>query len=182
MLMKVLKPLGLLSEFGKPLENGFRVSIDGKEGSCIGEDGERLEDSEMNGVSSLLQMKGSVRNIDVNGGRSESGEGFGTLLSAVDQSKEINVENVLPDSDHDGENVNLDEKDDGGGEFSSGYFVWGKIKNHPWWPGQVYYLADASDYAVKLSTEGKTLCCVLREIGLDQIGPMLAAYLFYVNV
>ncbi|KAG8501532.1 hypothetical protein CXB51_004020 [Gossypium anomalum] len=95
-------------------ENGFRVSINGKGGSCVDEDGEGLEDSELNGVSSLLQMKGSVRNIDVNGGRSDSGEGFGTLLGAVDESKEIGLENVLPNDDDDDETAKLDEKDNCG--------------------------------------------------------------------
>ncbi|GMJ09362.1 hypothetical protein HRI_004605400 [Hibiscus trionum] len=156
------KTAGLTVE--KPWENG-------KGDSCIGEDGEGLEDSEMNGVSSLLQMKESVRNIGVNG---ESGEGFGTLLGAVDQSKDIGVENVLPNGDDDDGTANFDEKgnvgemimneidddddgDGGGGEFSAGYFVWGKIKSHPWWPGQVYSPTDASDYAVKLRQKGRLL-------------------------
>ncbi|KAK8592980.1 hypothetical protein V6N12_045071 [Hibiscus sabdariffa] len=157
------KAAGLTVE--KPWENG-------KEGSSVGEDGEGLEDSEMNGVSSLLQMKESVRNIGVNGGRGESGEGFGTLLGAVDQSKEIDVENVLPNGDGDDGAANFDEKDNGGkmimneidddgdgdgGEFSAGCFVWGKIKSHPWWPGQVYNPTDASDYAVKLQQKGRLL-------------------------
>ncbi|KAL4366201.1 hypothetical protein GQ457_05G018420 [Hibiscus cannabinus] len=158
----------------KPWENGFRVSINGKEGSCIGEDGEGLEDSEMNGISSLLQMKESVRNIDVSDGRSESGEGFGTLLGAVDQSKEIGVDLVLPNGGDEDETTKFVEKDDGdnmimkeidddddggggGGEFSAGYFVWGKIKSHPWWPGQVYNPTDASDYALKLRQKGRLL-------------------------
>lgn len=152
-------------------ENGFRVSVNGKGGSCVDEDGEGLEDSELNGVSSLLQMKGSVRNIDVNGGRSDCGEGFGTLLGAVDESKEIDAENVLPNDDD--EMAKFDEKDNGGemimneidddygdgvgGEFSAGYFVWGKIKSHPWWPGQVYNPTDASDYAVKMRQKGRFL-------------------------
>ncbi|GMI86906.1 hypothetical protein HRI_002359900 [Hibiscus trionum] len=156
----------------KPWENSFRVSLNGKEGSCIGEDGGGLEDSEMNGISSLLQMKESVRNIDVNGGRSDSGEGIGTLLGAVDQSKEIGVEISLPNGGDDDETAKfvekdnggnvitkeIDDDDDGGGsEFSAGYFVWGKIKSHPWWPGQVYNPTDASDYAVKLRHKGRLL-------------------------
>ncbi|KAE8655752.1 Adenine nucleotide alpha hydrolases-like superfamily protein [Hibiscus syriacus] len=158
------------SEFtvGKPWENGFRVSINGKEVSCVGEDVEVLEDSEMNGVSSLLQMKESVRNIGVNDGRCERNEGFGTLLGAVDQSKEIVLPNGGGDDD---ETAKFDQKDNGGkiimngiddddcggGEISAGYFVWGKIKNHPWWPGQVYTPTDASDYAVKLRQKGRLL-------------------------
>lgn len=31
--------------------------------------------------------------------------------------------------------------------FLVGDFVWGKIKNHPWWPGQVYDPSQASDHA-----------------------------------
>ncbi|XVE83973.1 hypothetical protein DITRI_Ditri16bG0131800 [Diplodiscus trichospermus] len=181
----------------KPWENGLRVSINGKEGSCLDEDGEGLEDSEMNGVSSLLQMKGSFRNIDVNGG-SESVKGFGTLLGAVDKNKEIGVENVFAIGDavvsledNHGETLeidgketrDLDDKEDGGGmimgrtngvgdgegnddgggvddwgcEFSAGDFVWGKIRSHPWWPGQVYNPSDASDYAVKVRQKGRLL-------------------------
>ncbi|XVF14089.1 hypothetical protein REPUB_Repub09cG0027200 [Reevesia pubescens] len=178
--------------------NGVRVSINGKGGSCVDEDSEGLEDSEMNGVSSLLQMKESVRNIDVNGG-SESVKGFGTLLGAVDKSKEIDVvEKLFLSGDDDGvvdihgetaeidgkERIDLDDKendgrmimvkvneiddgegdgDDGDGdddlvcEFSAGDFVWGKIRSHPWWPGQVYDTSDASDYAVKVRQKGRLL-------------------------
>ncbi|XP_022750593.1 uncharacterized protein LOC111299586 [Durio zibethinus] len=169
----------------KPWENGIRVSINGKEGSCLDEDGEGLEDSEMNGVSSLLQMKGSVGKIDVNGG-SESAKGFGTLLGAVDKSKEIGVENIfasgddgVPAKDIHGETAEIDGKertdldgkengdgmimgrvdeiDDWGCEFSAGDFVWGKIRSHPWWPGQVYNPSDASDFAVKVRQKGRFL-------------------------
>ncbi|XVF58060.1 hypothetical protein PTKIN_Ptkin07bG0032400 [Pterospermum kingtungense] len=170
----------------KLLENGVRVSINGKEGSCFGEDGEGLEDSEMNGVSSLLQMKGSFRNIDVNGG-SEGVKGFGTLLGAVDKSKEDDAEHVFASGDDDGGDVygetardlvdeendggmimgmvneirddggGVDDDDDWGSEFCAGDFVWGKIRSHPWWPGQVYNPSDASDYAVKVRQKGRLL-------------------------
>ncbi|OMO69611.1 Tudor/PWWP/MBT superfamily protein [Corchorus olitorius] len=184
----------------KPLgENGVRVSVNGKEGGACGdgEDGEGLEDSEMNGVSSLLQMKESMRKVDVNGGNESVEEGFGSLLGAVDESKEIGDKDVLASAD-DGvalmadthgetreideeERRDLDDKENGGdggttrklneidddddddsdgdwgGEFSAGDFVWGKIKSHPWWPGQVYDPSDASDYAVKVRQKGRFL-------------------------
>ncbi|KAL0344008.1 UNVERIFIED_CONTAM: hypothetical protein Sangu_1288200 [Sesamum angustifolium] len=61
--------------------------------------------------------------------------------------------------------VNGDEKGYGNGEkledcdhrFCVGDFVWGKIKCHPWCPGQIYDPKDASDFAVKHSQEGRLL-------------------------
>lgn len=43
--------------------------------------------------------------------------------------------------------------------FLVGDFVWGKIKHHPWWPGQVYDSSDASEYAKKLRRRDEQ--CVL---------------------
>ncbi|CAA0820194.1 Tudor/PWWP/MBT superfamily protein [Striga hermonthica] len=42
-------------------------------------------------------------------------------------------------------------------DFHVGDFVWGKIKSHPWWPGQIYDPKDASEIAVKHSQEGRLL-------------------------
>ncbi|KAK4409928.1 hypothetical protein Sango_0065800 [Sesamum angolense] len=41
--------------------------------------------------------------------------------------------------------------------FLPGDFVWGKIKSHPWWPGQVYDPEDASEFAMKCKQEGRLL-------------------------
>ncbi|XP_057769328.1 PWWP domain-containing protein 3-like [Salvia miltiorrhiza] len=41
--------------------------------------------------------------------------------------------------------------------FRVGDLVWGKIKSHPWWPGQVYDPRDASEFALKHSQEGRVL-------------------------
>ncbi|EPS71254.1 hypothetical protein M569_03508, partial [Genlisea aurea] len=35
------------------------------------------------------------------------------------------------------------------GRFSVSDLVWGKVRSHPWWPGQIFDPADASDDAVK---------------------------------
>ncbi|KAL3507914.1 hypothetical protein ACH5RR_033296 [Cinchona calisaya] len=35
------------------------------------------------------------------------------------------------------------------GEFSITDLVWGKVRSHPWWPGQIFDPADASEKAVK---------------------------------
>ncbi|XP_008792208.2 uncharacterized protein LOC103708880 [Phoenix dactylifera] len=39
-----------------------------------------------------------------------------------------------------------DEKKDG---FSVSDMVWGKVRSHPWWPGQIFDLSDASEMALK---------------------------------
>ncbi|KAG1371603.1 hypothetical protein COCNU_16G006970 [Cocos nucifera] len=39
-----------------------------------------------------------------------------------------------------------DEKKDG---FSVWDMVWGKVRSHPWWPGQIFYPSDASVMALK---------------------------------
>ncbi|KAJ0255137.1 Tudor/PWWP/MBT superfamily protein [Hirschfeldia incana] len=45
--------------------------------------------------------------------------------------------------------------------YDVGDFVWGKIKNHPWWPGQVYDPSEASDLALKTKQQkGKKLLLV----------------------
>ena len=35
------------------------------------------------------------------------------------------------------------------GEFSVYDMVWGKVKSHPWWPGQIFDLSDSSVEAKK---------------------------------
>ncbi|KAJ4979154.1 hypothetical protein NE237_009934 [Protea cynaroides] len=35
------------------------------------------------------------------------------------------------------------------GEFSVSDLVWGKVKSHPWWPGQIFDPLDASEQAMK---------------------------------
>jgi hypothetical protein len=35
------------------------------------------------------------------------------------------------------------------GEFSVSDLVWGKVRSHPWWPGQIFDLSDASEKAMK---------------------------------
>ncbi|KAK2993718.1 hypothetical protein RJ640_003717 [Escallonia rubra] len=35
------------------------------------------------------------------------------------------------------------------GEFSVSDLVWGKVRSHPWWPGQIFDPADASEKAMK---------------------------------
>jgi hypothetical protein len=66
---------------------------------------------------------------------------------------EVPIEDMSKNEDGEGEESAADE----GYGFSVGDFVWGKIRSHPWWPGQVYDPLDASDYAVKLKVRGRLL-------------------------
>ncbi|KAJ1261375.1 hypothetical protein BS78_09G025000 [Paspalum vaginatum] len=40
------------------------------------------------------------------------------------------------------------EADEDGGVAAPGRLVWGKVRHHPWWPGQVLHAADASGAAL----------------------------------
>ncbi|CAN1188109.1 PWWP domain-containing protein 3 [Linum perenne] len=133
-----------------------------KFGPMVDGNGESLEDSEMNGVSSLLEMQqsgrypglDSVLNVidknenngygnDKHGGLPRGGEGCpdekteGGSEVKKDMEREGNSEDELYDN-----------------EFDVGDFVWGKIKSHPWWPGRVYDPLDASEYAKKVKHGG----------------------------
>ena len=55
---------------------------------------------------------------------------------------------------NDGEVVELGKEEH---EFSVGDFVWGKVKSHPWWPGQIYDPSYASEYAAKIKTKDRYL-------------------------
>lgn len=41
--------------------------------------------------------------------------------------------------------------------YSVGDLVWGKIKSHPWWPGQIYDPSDASESAMKYNQKDRLL-------------------------
>ncbi|RWW61065.1 hypothetical protein BHE74_00031891 [Ensete ventricosum] len=47
-----------------------------------------------------------------------------------------------------------DEQKDG---FAVSDLVWGKVRSHPWWPGQIFDSADASDMALGAQKEGHFL-------------------------
>ncbi|KAF3522141.1 hypothetical protein F2Q69_00048584 [Brassica cretica] len=70
---------------------------------------------------------------------------------------------------------NSDAKDEDGEEEEHGYhvgdFVWGKIKNHPWWPGQIYDPSEASDLALKIKQKGKMLVAYFGDGTFAWCGP-----------
>lgn len=66
----------------------------------------------------------------------------------INLNAEMNVESMaVVRYDGDG----LEARDQG---FRVGDIVWGKVKGHPWWPGQVYDPRDASEFALKHRQEG----------------------------
>ncbi|KAG2325221.1 hypothetical protein Bca52824_007949 [Brassica carinata] len=70
---------------------------------------------------------------------------------------------------------NNDAKEEEEEEEEHGYhvgdFVWGKIKNHPWWPGQIYDPSEASDLALKMKQKGKLLVAYFGDGSFAWCGP-----------
>lgn len=180
---------GFCDDLGGEIVDKTKVSIekrfgDGKIDSLEDNDG-GLEDSEMNGVSSLLKMQqgeslkglSSVLDfIDKNEKRglgSDDGDIRGDvptrgvkerrdLADSVNLVESLGANEGYPDGKIGGvseSNDGEEEEDmsDEGGEFSVGDFVWGKIRSHPWWPGRIYDPLDGSDYAKKVKQRDRIL-------------------------
>lgn len=91
-------------------------------------------------------------------GENSSNENGECRSTGYKQSDGIGTDdsNVDGDGDGDGEGTG-DKMKDGEIGFRVGDFVWGKIKSHPWWPGQVYDPKDASEFALKHKQDGRLL-------------------------
>ncbi|CAM0147888.1 unnamed protein product [Urochloa decumbens] len=46
-------------------------------------------------------------------------------------------------------NCAFQHEDEGSRDFAPPELVWGKVRSHPWWPGQVFDAADASEVALQ---------------------------------
>lgn len=93
------------------------------------------------------QEKGQVEKLDA-----------GTVHESPEQDKK--TEEVAPETSH---TPMLNEKPvsllnmhpgylippENEGEFSISDLVWGKVRSHPWWPGQIFDPSDASEKAIK---------------------------------
>ncbi|KAG5107838.1 hypothetical protein JHK84_044745 [Glycine max] len=169
---------GGVVEVGKSRVSETKVSDEkGFEGREMEDDCQGLADSEMNGVSSLLKMRESGRNLMfLYGGASESagkvnseggsfevgvegGERDGKKIEGEDDRNGKTVTADVPIADtSENKDVEMEDLgDEGCGGFLVGDFVWGKIKSHPWWPGRVYDPSDASDFALKLRQKSRLL-------------------------
>ncbi|KAG5379470.1 hypothetical protein IGI04_027312 [Brassica rapa subsp. trilocularis] len=73
-------------------------------------------------------------------------------------------------SDEDGDAKEEEEEEEEHG-YHVGDFVWGKIKNHPWWPGQIYDPSEASDLALKIKQKGKMLVAYFGDGTFAWCGP-----------
>ena len=54
-------------------------------------------------------------------------------------------------------NCAFQDEDEGGRDFAPPELVWGKVRSHPWWPGQVFDAADASEIALQHRRAGAPL-------------------------
>lgn len=125
-----------------------------------------LGDSEMNGVSSLLKMRESGRNLIFSQATWSDGveksnsvyasSGGGKRSNRKKREGDGNDEKIVTIEVPIAETEEIDASSEGN-RFSVGDFVWGKIKSHPWWPGRIYDPEDASDYALKLRQKNRLL-------------------------
>ncbi|EXC20299.1 Serine/threonine-protein kinase ATM [Morus notabilis] len=133
------------SESGKH-ENGDKdlgePEISGKEGSLnVEKDG-------------LVEAKHGVEvgKVGEKDGLEENGVSLNENGNGPSGKAEASVGGV-----NESEDVQLEDLDGEGDKFCVGDFVWGKIKSHPWWPGQIYDPSYASDYALKIKSKGRNL-------------------------
>ncbi|XP_077244132.1 uncharacterized protein LOC143884441 [Tasmannia lanceolata] len=79
----------------------------------------------------------------------------------VEKKQEVAVEEEKVEVEEEEETD--EETDSQEHQFSVGDFVWGKIKSHPWWPGQVYDPSEASECAGKYRRRNRLLVAYFGE-------------------
>ncbi|CAA2973542.1 Hypothetical predicted protein [Olea europaea subsp. europaea] len=90
------------------------------------------------------QLNGSVTDMDKNAGQN----GEEVMKVGVDGNTEIMVADI--------EKIENEERFVGQEHgFHVGDIVWGKIRSHPWWPGQIHNPLDASEFAEKHAHSGQ---------------------------
>ncbi|XP_062106901.1 PWWP domain-containing protein 3 [Humulus lupulus] len=89
--------------------------------------------------------KGGLERLDVS--LDENGRENGEL-----RSMEVPIEDLSESND--GEVEDMGEE---GHKFLVGDFVWGKVRSHPWWPGQIYDPSYASEFAAKKKVKDRYL-------------------------
>ncbi|KAG5527243.1 hypothetical protein RHGRI_028219 [Rhododendron griersonianum] len=156
-------------------ENGVRVFVGDAEVTYAPEDKAQYG-AEQNGISLIVEVHGSLDSGRENGKNGGHGDNNGSMAGNGGDPDEKFME--LPgfeskmgdnrDAAGEGErkyevnaNGNENEEDEDAVdeelEYFVGDFVWGKIRGHPWWPGQIYDPSDASEYARKYDQRERLL-------------------------
>lgn len=96
-------------------------------------------------------VEGADDKIEDGEGSGKDNADFKTLDGNVINSSYVDVKG---DESRQGNDEKLKGSDN---VFRVGDLVWGKIRSHPWWPGQVYDPREASELAARYSQEGRLL-------------------------
>ncbi|CAK9155056.1 unnamed protein product [Ilex paraguariensis] len=187
---ETLKGLDSVSEVEK--NEGQKIGVGGDSSVFTGVGSDRkLEFCNGNGISLLLEVHGSLESVNCD---SEKKCGYGDGKGLLPQNGENPGEKIGERSrkkymkgkggekEEDGEVVNQDNKEedeDNGGEgvgaqehvYSVGDLVWGKIRSHPWWPGQIYNPFDASENANKLKQKDRLLVAYFGDSSFSWCSP-----------
>ncbi|KAL6135783.1 hypothetical protein ACLB2K_068008 [Fragaria x ananassa] len=108
------------------------------------------------GVNDGVEENGNSCDVTkADSGVNDGVEENGKSLDEIGETEVIEV--PVAGTSENGEDREGEELGDGVYEFCIGDFVWGKIKNHPWWPGQICDPSDASEHAAKLKSKDKLL-------------------------
>nr|AAX94928.1 PWWP domain, putative [Oryza sativa Japonica Group]ABA92993.1 PWWP domain containing protein, expressed [Oryza sativa Japonica Group] len=98
------------------------------------------------------------------GGRDEEGRNgyvVAQLLKSPRSGRPKNQPSPPPQEEEEGNHgsarYDCTFQDEGGHDFAPPELVWGKVRSHPWWPGQVFDAADASKLALKHTRAGAPL-------------------------
>lgn len=138
------------------------VFVDAK-GSFSGENGEENAsgdpvgvEKQENGAEIFESGENTSKNDDGKAGEKKPGnvDKSETKSENQENGQDSGRELAENEGDYDAEQDETEEEDH---DFVVGDFVWGKIKSHPWWPGQIYDPSDASDYAATLKRKGHLL-------------------------
>ncbi|XP_059639059.1 PWWP domain-containing protein 3 [Cornus florida] len=135
-------------------ENGGEKIGSGVNSTVLIEDGSSRKEGlfDENGISLVVEVHGC---LDVSEEKKDGHEVQKVSLAEYGGKKEMGKNGTAEENGEDIEAVGEDNRDVDGPEYeySVGDFVWGKIRSHPWWPGQVYDVSDASEQAITMYKE-----------------------------
>ncbi|CAH8380283.1 unnamed protein product [Eruca vesicaria subsp. sativa] len=111
-----------------------------------------------NGEHKVVDEAGVIEDCVMNG-----------VSSLLKLKQDVSDKDDAEGEDGDEEEEEEEEEEEHG--YHVGDFVWGKIKNHPWWPGQIYDPSEASDLALKIKQKGKLLVAYFGDRTFAWCGP-----------